>query len=173
MVTFASERGRERYDFCNRLSNRKNLGAPRTAFFALFPVVNPAAGADDDTVRDCFRQPENDMPPDHAFASVICFAAAIAAAARPAMAQGCSHDGAVVNCDDGRRGLLSGDAIIWADGTRSSASPHSSVIFGNKPSVHVGQGVFVGKGNRMVALDDSSAPNKRRCAVLNDVSYCY
>jgi hypothetical protein len=61
------------------------------------------------------------------------------------MAQACSHDGPVVNCDDGRRGLLSGDAIIWADGTRSSASPHPSVIIGNKPSVRVGQGVFVGK----------------------------
>src|ERR1700675_2091456 len=44
--------------------------------------------------------------------------------ARPAMAQACSHEGPVVICDDGRRGLLSGDAIIWPDGTRSSASPH-------------------------------------------------
>jgi hypothetical protein len=79
--------------------------------------------------------------------SIICIALGVAETTRPALAQACSHDGPVVNCDDGRRGLLSGDAIIiWADGTRSSASPHPSVIIGNKPSVHVGQGVFVGKG---------------------------
>ena len=93
--------------------------------------------------------------------------------AGPARAQACTHDGPVVSCDDGRRGLLSGDAIIWADGTRSSASPHPSVIIGNKPSVHVGQGVFVGKGNGMGPLDDPSAPNKTRCAILDGVSYCH
>jgi hypothetical protein len=113
------------------------------------------------------------MTPGHAFASVICIAAAIAGAARPAMAQACSHDGSVVNCDDGRRGLLSGDAIIWADGTRSSASPHPSVIIGNTSSVRVGQGVFVGKGNGVVPLDDPNAANKTRCAILDGVSYCH
>lgn len=51
-----------------------------------------------------------------------------------------------MSCDDGPRGLLSGDAIIWSDGTRSSlSSPHPSVITGNKSSVIVGPGVFVGK----------------------------
>ena len=48
--------------------------------------------------------------------------------AGPALAQACSHEGPVVSCDDGRRGLLSGDAIIWPDGTRSSLSPHPSVM---------------------------------------------
>jgi hypothetical protein len=109
----------------------------------------------------------------HAFASIICIAAAVAGAARPAMAQACNHDGPVVNCDDGRRGLLSGDAIIWTDGTRSSASPHPSLIIGNKSSVHVGQGVFVGKGSGVVPLDDSNAPNKTRWAILDGVPYCY
>jgi hypothetical protein len=90
-----------------------------------------------------------------------------------AMAQACTHDGPVVSCDDGRRGLLSGDAIIWPDGTRSSLSPHPSVIIGNKPSVHVGQGVFVGQGKGVVPLDDPNAPNKTRCAVLDGMSYCY
>jgi hypothetical protein len=103
----------------------------------------------------------------------ICIAALVSGAAQPATAQACGHDGPVVSCDDGRRGLKSGDAIIWADGTRSSASPHASVIIGNKPSVHVGQGVFVGKGNGVVPLDDPNAPNKTRCAVLDGVSYCY
>jgi hypothetical protein len=103
----------------------------------------------------------------------ICIAALVSGAPRPALAQACSHDGPVVICDDGRRGLLSGDAIIWADGTRSSASPHPSVIIGNKPSVHVGPGVFVGKGNGVVPLDDPNAPNKTRCAILDGVSYCY
>jgi len=76
----------------------------------------------------------------------------------PALAQACNHDGPVVTCNDGRRGILSGNAIIWPDGTRSSASPHPSVIIGNKSSVHVGQGVFVGQGTGSVPLDD---PNQR------------
>jgi hypothetical protein len=90
-----------------------------------------------------------------------------------AMAQACTHNGPVVSCDDGRRGILSGEAIIWPDGTRSSLSPHPSVIIGNKPSVHVGQGVFVGQGKGVVPLDDPNAPNKTRCAVLDGMSYCY
>ena len=93
--------------------------------------------------------------------------------AGPALAQACSHEGPVVNCDDGRRGILSGDAIIWPDGTRSSASPHPSVIIGDKSSVQVGQGVFVGHGKGSVPLDNPNAPNKTRCAILDGVSYCY
>jgi hypothetical protein len=93
--------------------------------------------------------------------------------AAPALGQVCTRQGVDVSCDDGRRGVLSGDAIIWPDGTRSSASPHPSVIIGNKSSVHVGPGVFVGQGNGMVPMDDPNAPNKRRCAILDGVSYCY
>ncbi|WP_439923871.1 hypothetical protein [Nitrobacter sp. JJSN] len=102
-------------------------------------------------------------------------AASFAAAAlvAPATAQVCKHDGPVVSCNDGRRGILSGDEIIWPDGTRSSPSPHPSVIIGNKSSVHVGQGVFVGKQGGVVPLDDPNAPNKTRCAILDGVSYCY
>jgi hypothetical protein len=92
----------------------------------------------------------------------------------PAMAQACTREGANVSCDDGRRGLLSGDAIIWPDGTRSSlTSPHPSVIIGNKSSVIVGQGVFVGQGKGVVPLDNPGAPNKTRCAILDGASYCY
>ena len=73
-----------------------------------------------------------------------------------------------------RRGIFSGDAIIWADGTRSSlTSPHPSVIIGNKSSVVVGQGVFVGKGNGVVPMENPSDPNKARCPVLDGVAYCY
>jgi hypothetical protein len=90
-----------------------------------------------------------------------------------ALAQVCHHEGPDVTCDDGRRGVLSGDAIIWSDGTRSSSSPHPSVIIGNKSSVHVGSGVFVGQGKGSVPLDDPNAPNKTRCAILDGVSYCY
>ena len=89
-----------------------------------------------------------------------------------ALAQACTHDGPVVMCNDGRRGLLSGDAIVWPDGTRSSLTPHPSVIIGNKASVIVGQGVFVGQGKGMVPLDNPSAPNKMRCATLDGASYC-
>jgi hypothetical protein len=101
------------------------------------------------------------MPPARALASVICVAVAIAGTVRPALAQACSHTGRLVTCDDGRRGLLSGDLIVWADGTRSIAS------------VQVGQGVFVGNGSGMVPLNDPNASGKTRCITLDDVSYCY
>ena len=101
-------------------------------------------------------------------------AALVAGAAVPAMAQSCTRQGVDVSCDDGRRGILSGEAIIWADGTRSSlASPHPSVIIGNKSSVIVGKGVFVGKGNGVVPMENPSDPRRARCPVLDGVSYCY
>ena len=104
----------------------------------------------------------------------ILMSAAAALDAGPALAQACTRQGVDVACDDGRRGILSGDAIIWADGSRSSlTSPHPSVIIGNKSSVVVGPGVFVGKGKGVVPMDNPSAPNKARCAVLDGVSYCY
>jgi len=94
--------------------------------------------------------------------------------AGPAMAQACSREGVDVSCDDGRRGILAGDAIIWPDGTRSSlTSPHPSVIIGNKSSVIVGPGVFVGQDKGVVPLDNPSAPNKTRCPVLDGAAYCY
>ena len=70
--------------------------------------------------------------------------------------------------------IFAGESIIWADGTRSNlASPQPSVIIGNKSSVVIGPGVFVGKGNGMVPMENPSAPNKARCAVLDGVSYCF
>ena len=92
--------------------------------------------------------------------------------AEPATAQTCIREGDAVSCIDGRHGLLSGDAIVWPDGTRSSLTPHPSVIIGDKSSVHVGPGVFVGQGKGMVPLDNPSAPNKMRCATLDGASYC-
>jgi len=105
--------------------------------------------------------------------AMLSLVSALSVMSAPATAQLCTRQGVDVTCDDGRRGVLAGDAIIWPDGTRSSASPHPSVIIGNKSSVHVGQGVFVGQGKGMVPLDDPNAPNKTRCAVLDGVSYCY
>jgi hypothetical protein len=101
--------------------------------------------------------------------------ASAAGAAGPAMAQACTRQGTDVSCDDGRRGMFAGDAIIWADGTRSSlASPHPSVIVGNKPSVIVGQGVFVGgRGKGVVPMENPSDPRRARCPVLDGASYCY
>ena len=97
-----------------------------------------------------------------------------AVCAGPALAQACTRQGVDVACDDGRRGILSGDTIIWTDGSRSSlTSPNPGVIIGNKSSVIVGPGVFVGKGNGVVPMDNPSAPNKARCTVLDGVSYCY
>ena len=112
------------------------------------------------------------MTIDRAAVFSILMSAIALGCAGPAMAQACTHEGPVVSCDNGRRGLLSGDAIIWPDGTRSSLSPHPSVIIGNRSSVMVGQGVFVGQGKGVVPLDNPNAPNKTRCAVLDGVSYC-
>lgn len=105
-----------------------------------------------------------------ALSLILALAAAFSASAN---AQACTRQGVDVTCDDGRRGVLSGDSILWPDGTRSSSTPHQSVIIGNKSSVHVGAGVFVGQGKGMVPMDDPNAPNKRQCAILDGVSYCY
>jgi hypothetical protein len=112
------------------------------------------------------------MPIRNAIAALGLISAIDAGSIAPALAQACTRQGVEVSCDDGRHGVLSGDAIIWPDGTRSSASPHPSLIIGNKSSVHVGPGVFVGQGKGMVPLDDPNAPNKRQCAILDGVSYC-
>jgi hypothetical protein len=113
------------------------------------------------------------MTIERALVFSILMSAIAAAGSAPAMAQACTREGANVSCDDGRRGLLSGDAILWPDGTRSSlTSPNPSVIIGNKSSVIVGPGVFVGKGNGVVPMDNPSSPIKGRCAVLDGVSYC-
>ena len=98
------------------------------------------------------------------------------AAASPAFAQNnCKRTGSNVICDDGRKGVWTGDAIVWPDGTRSSkASQHPSVIIGHKPSVSVGPGVFVGTGRGgSVPLDDPNAPAKRSCAVVDNIPYCH
>ena len=114
------------------------------------------------------------MTIDRALLFSILMAAIATAGAGPALAQACTREGDAVTCDDGRRGIFTGDAIIWPDGTRANlASPHPSVIIGNKQSVVVGQGVFVGSGSGKVPLDNPSAPNKARCTVLDGVSYCY
>jgi len=99
--------------------------------------------------------------------------AATLGSAEAASAQQCTRLGIDVTCDDGRRGILQDNAILWPDGTRSSSTPHPSVIIGNKSSVIVGQGVFVGQGKGVVPLDNPNAPNKTRCAVLDGASYCY
>ncbi|MBA7465472.1 MAG: hypothetical protein DI543_11190 [Bradyrhizobium icense] len=104
----------------------------------------------------------------------ILISAAALGAAFPAAARNCTRQGNDVTCDDGSRGVFTGDAIVWPDGTRANlASPHPSVIIGNKSSVVVGKGVFVGSGKGVVPLDNPSDPNKVRCTVLDGVSYCY
>lgn len=104
---------------------------------------------------------------------LACLALSTMSGLSPAFAQACKREGSSVTCEDGRRGILADTAIIWSDGTRShSATPHPSVIIGNKSSVRVGQGVFVGSGSGMIPLDDPNAPNKTRCAIVDGVSYC-
>lgn len=95
------------------------------------------------------------------------------AAAGAAQADQCTRQGVDVSCDDGRKGIFQGDAIVWPDGTKSSLKPHDSVIIGHKGSVVVGPGVFVGQGKGVVPLDNPNAPNKLNCAVLDGVPYCY
>ena len=114
------------------------------------------------------------MTIDRALAVAIVMSALSAAGAGEALAQACTRQGTDVSCDDGRRGIFTGDAIVWADGTRSSlASPHPSVVIGNKSSVIVGQGVFIGHGKGVVPLENPSAPERARCPILDGVSYCY
>ncbi len=114
------------------------------------------------------------MTIDRGLAFSVLMSAMLASSAGPALAQACTRQGTDITCDDGRRGIFSGQAIIWADGSRSSlTSPHPSVIIGNKSSVVVGQGVFVGQGKGVVPLDNPSAPDKARCPVLDGVAYCY
>lgn len=92
--------------------------------------------------------------------------------AGPAIAQKCTRAGNDVTCDDGRRGVFTGDAIIWPDGTRSSlASRHPSVIVGNRQSVIVGKGVMVGNGRgNSVEMENPGA--QTRCPTLDGVPYC-
>ena len=68
---------------------------------------------------------------------------------------------------------LGGSAGDGGVSDTTTASHRPSLIIGNKSSVHVGPGVFVGKGKGVVPLDDPNAPNKTRCAILDGVSYCY
>ena len=108
------------------------------------------------------------------FAVAVVVAAIVAGAAGPARAQSCTRAGVDVSCDDGRRGVFSGDAIVWTDGTRSSlTSSHPSVIVGNRSSVIVGQGVFVGQGKGVVPMENPSDPRRARCPVLDGVAYCF
>jgi hypothetical protein len=103
-------------------------------------------------------------------ASVLAIGAAL-----PAMAQACTKQGNDVTCDDDRRGIHTGDAIVWADGSQARlASPHPSVIIGNKSSVVIGPGVFAGNGKGgYVPMDNPSAPGKARCPILDGVAYCF
>jgi hypothetical protein len=103
---------------------------------------------------------------------VLALLSAALCGAGAAQAQNCTRLGTDVTCDDGRRGILSGDAIIWADGTRSSrVNPHPSVVVGNKSSVIIGQGVMVGSGKGVVPMENPSAPTS--CPTLEGVSYCF
>src|SRR5215467_3748489 len=104
--------------------------------------------------------------------SLLLSAAAVTTASS-AMAQNCTRQGNDVTCDDGRRGVFTGDAIIWPDGTRSNlASQHPSVVIGNKQSVIVGQGVMVGNGSGKGAVPMENPSAQMRCPTLDGVPYC-
>ena len=105
-------------------------------------------------------------------ALILALLAATVCGAGAAQAQNCTRTGVDVTCADGRRGILSGDAIVWADGTRSSrVNPHPSVIVGNKASVIVGKGVMVGSGTGTVPMENPAAQTS--CPTLEGVSYCF
>src|SRR5919201_1803335 len=105
-------------------------------------------------------------------ASAILVSVIALGCASPAAAQKCTRQGNDVTCDDGRRGMFAGDAIVWPDGTRSSlASPHPSVIVGNKSSVIVGQGVIVGSGSGKGGVQMENPSAQTRCPTLDGVPY--
>src|ERR1700759_1805585 len=110
--------------------------------------------------------------PTKAFAAVTIAIALLAAA--PALAQTCTRQGNDVSCDDGKRGIFTGDAIIWAEGTPANlASPHPSVVIGNRSSVIVGQGVMVGSGSGKGSVPMENPSAQTRCPVLDGVGDCY
>jgi hypothetical protein len=97
-----------------------------------------------------------------------------AGSAGSAFAQNCTRQGNDVTCDDGKRGVFTGDAIVWPDGMKSSlASPHPSVIIGNKASVIVGKGVMVGSGSGMGMVPMENPSAQTSCPKLDGVAYCY
>ena len=49
-----------------------------------------------------------------------------------ALARACTHDGPIVMCNDGRRGLLSGDAIVWPEPDAASERHHRQQGFGDR-----------------------------------------
>jgi hypothetical protein len=151
----------------------RSFGAMPAAKLPLEAALNRKPASRDDSLQRQSSRRSGHMTIDRAIALWILVSGLATVGAGPALAQACSRQGNEVTCDDGRRGLLSGDAILWPDGTRSSLSPHPSVVIGNKSSVRVGPGVFVGQGKGAVPLDDPNAPNKTRCAVLDGASYCY
>jgi hypothetical protein len=154
------------------LNNIDNSTYWPTAGLAIHAALNRKPVLGDDGRSRAIEKRRGGMTIDRAIGFSILLFALVAAG--PALAQACTRQGVDVTCDDGRRGIFSGDAIIWPDGTTSSlASPHPSVIIGNKSSVVVGQGVFVGHGNGVVPLENPSAPEKARCPVLDGMSYCY
>jgi hypothetical protein len=135
--------------------------------------LNRKGGAGDDSSVVAMKNTEGSMTIARTLLFSVLVTAAAADAASPAMAQSCTRQGTDVSCDDGKRGVFTGDAIVWADGSRSNlASPHPSVIVGNKSSVIVGPGVFVGSGKGMVPMENPSA-KAGRCPVLDGVAYCY
>jgi hypothetical protein len=136
--------------------------------------MNPDPLPADDVFEGKSLCVEGGMVLVRAFAVAVTVAAIVAGAAEPALAQSCTRAGVDVSCDDGRRGVFSGDTIIWTDGTRSSlTSPHPSVTIGNKSSLIVGRGVFVGQGKGVAPMENPSDPRRARCPVLDGVAYCY
>src|SRR5215218_6092559 len=105
----------------------------------------------------------------------VLIAAFAGAAAGPAMAQACTKQGVDVSCDDGRRCIFAGDAIVWADGSKSRlASRHPGVIIGNKWWVVSCPGVVAGKGKGgSVPMENPSAPSEARWLILDGVSYWF
>jgi hypothetical protein len=91
--------------------------------------------------------------------------------ATSAHAQTCTRQGTDVATTAGA-GIFGGDAILCPDGTHSRATPHQSVVIGNKSSVVIGNGVFVGEGKGVVPLEDPGAPSTAPCAILEGAFYC-
>ena len=102
------------------------------------------------------------MTIDRAFVfSILMFA--LSGGPTPALAQACSHVGADVTCDDGRRGVLSGNAIIPDSTARDQSLTHPGLPNHRQCILSaLGAGVFwkSGEGKALVPLDDPNAPNK-------------
>jgi hypothetical protein len=140
-----------------------SVGASTSRFRTVEPKTGPPQRLRIATVQHAKRG----MTIDRMLVFSIFMSVIAAGNARPAMAQTCTRQGLDVSCDDGRQGILSGDAHHLG---RWHAVEPGVAAFKHH---HRQQLIDDRRTGRIVPLDNPSAPDKARCPVLDGVSYSY